>query len=254
MPPLEVWAKIGESSAVVGVLLAMVGTGWGVWRSVRETRAREREKDIVAWQTATVWEIIAKAGPVNFDTILEKYRTAAIPRSPDKEFRRELESDRLQVILLGLIESRAIHVLPARASSNGGLTYSILRFDPAVADQVVADMALLLHQIEERNGELDALTLKGLESSGKLSGLAHDIDHILLRLETSQLIGRDQHGKYSRRHFITVTIPHGEATKFRTGSSSSGQTDAQSGVAPPRPTEGESSSGFQRPPQRDHRA
>lgn len=120
MPPLEVWAKIGESSAVVGVLLAMVGTGWGVWRSVRETRAREREKDIVAWQTATVWEIIAKAGPVNFDTILEKYRTAAIPRSPDKEFRRELESDRLQVILLGLIESRAIHVLPARASSNGG--------------------------------------------------------------------------------------------------------------------------------------
>jgi len=233
--PLEEWAKIGETSAIIGVVVA----AWGVWLSLREASARERDRDMLSWQKATVWEIIAKDGPLPFDEILNAYRIASAPQPRDKRLLRELKRDKLQLILLSLIENRAIHVLPDREISNKGLTYSILRFDPAVGERTLDYMSLVLREIDDHNGELDEPALKDrLERSKIFSAgeLSQQVRAILLRLEMGNIISRDQNGKIARR----------QSYRVRPGASSTPPTDAPQTVAPPKA--GGDRSIFNRPP------
>jgi hypothetical protein len=209
---LDVLAKLGEASTALGIFIALFGAGW----TLHDARVKERDSDLLRWQTATIWEIIAKDGPLTFDEIRKAYNNEFVAAGKVFEYdSKALERDRLQIIILRLIESRAIHVPPPYDASNKELIYSILRFDPGEPDSVLNDMLLVLQEIEEQDASLDEPTLRHkLERSGRfLPAQLAQLSKILIRLETSRLIFRDQDGKFTRQHFQRVVVPPGISTR-----------------------------------------
>jgi hypothetical protein len=133
--------------------------------------------------------------------------------------RKALEHERLQIIILQLIQSRAIYVPPLYDATNKELVYAILRFDPREPDSVLSDMSLVLQEIQEQDPPLDEPTLRHkLQRSGRFSQVQLDqLGKTLIRLETARLIFRDQDGKFTRQHVQRVVIPPGMARTVKPG-------------------------------------